>query len=155
MASGLFCAHFLSYGHMIGFIAPLFRFSYWFHLMPQPFEPWASTLVLVVMLVLVGIGLFGYGFAASHRLKDKDDRQVVRRAASCALWAGIVGFMLYAFTWMYVPLFSMRFWFVIWFFSFAWWAYTIGRFALQELPARRAGAVERASYEKWLPKPKR
>lgn len=140
---------------MMNAIAPLFRFSYWFSLSPQPFAPWADRFVLVLMLLLVGVGLCAYAVASSRRLKEKDDRRVMRRVGACTIWAGIVGLILYAFTWMFVPLFSMRFWYVVWFASFAWWGYTIARFALKELPARHAGDAERIAYEKWLPRPKK
>lgn len=132
----------------------LLRPGYWFSVQALPFLSWSGYVVLLLMVALL-LASLALWFIAREGKFDKEDRRIYRRFSHVCLWAGIVGLILYALTWLRVPVLSMRIFFVVWFLGFGYWAWTIARYKLRELPILRTKAAERAAYEKWLPKPKR
>lgn len=137
------------------YLKPLLSWHFWFTALPQPFTQWAGRFLLILMLALLlgGVGIRAY-VQLVHGL-EKDRRRLLRRIALCLFSAGFSGLILYGFTWQEVPLLSMRFFYVVWFVSFAAWGFVIGKYALKDLPLLRAEQAERAAYEKWLPKAKK
>ncbi len=107
----------------------------------------------MIALLLGGVGVRAY-LQLQHGL-EKERRRLLRRIALCLFSAGLSGLILFSFTWQQIPLLSMRFFYVIWFLSFAAWGFAIGKYAMKDLPLLQAERAERAAYEKWLPKAKK
>ena len=84
----------------------------------------------------------------------KEMRKPIRSFCALLIWFGLVGLLLYAFTWLRIPLLSTRFFLVLWVGSFAAWGWHIWRQIFVILPRKRKESAAREAYEKWLPKPK-
>lgn len=136
------------------YFKPLLDPSYWFNITAMPFMPIIDKLLLIVLygLLIAGIGFTVY--AKYGKKMEKYLKRLLKRYASALTTAGAIGLLLYAFTWQRVPVLSMRFFFVLWFVLFAYWIWTIVRFQIKELPARRKMREEQMAREKWLPKKK-
>lgn len=138
---------------MLSLIAPLFRPSFWFDLQTQPFSVWSERFLFVLILVCLGAGI--YAFVRARVVSEKALRRVWRRFGTCFLSAGIIGLILFFFTWQRIPLLGMRAWWPVWFFSHLAWGVWIVLRAKQDLPSTRRAQAERQAYEKWLPKAKK
>ncbi len=135
-------------------IAPLFTLNFWFSVTALPFTPVLDKVILIFMLglTLSGIGIWVY---AQQAVQDKTARQTQRSLATVLGLAGISGLYLYGVTWQRIPVLSMRIFFVVWVIGFGYWGYRLYRRVKIEIPLQRREALERAAYEKWLPKPKK
>lgn len=114
-----------------------------------------SKVILIVMLALlcIGIGVSAYANFALRR--DKTIQRAWRWLGTASVWAGITGLYLYAMSAQQIPVLGMRAWYLAWFVLFAW---IIARGLIhlfRDIPADRRAEAGRASYEKWLPKPKK
>ncbi len=134
-------------------LPPLLQSGYWFSLTPIPFLPWAGWLVFGMMslLLIVGIGLWWMGYGGRF---SKERRRIYRRWSSVGIWSGLAGLLIYSFTWLRIPVLSIRALFLVWMIGFGYWAWTIFRHIAYVQPIMDKQKAERAAYEKWLPKPK-
>lgn len=134
-------------------IKPLFSLSYWFGVRILPFAPAISLTIQILMsaLVLAGIALWVY--VKLQKGIEKTLRRVLKRVATLCLTMGIVGWLFYGFYYEGIPVLSMRFWYVIWFAIVCWWTYDIV-IEYRKKKALQLAGLERAKFEKWLPKPK-
>jgi amino acid transporter len=133
------------------YITPLFRLSYWFSPFTVPFLPLVDKLVLIFMAALLIAGVACGVYAKYEKKLPKDTKKLLRRYSEALSTAGVSGLILYGFTWQMIPYLSMRFWYVVWFAVFGFWIWTIIRFQLKELPARKKMREEQAERAKWIP----
>jgi fatty acid desaturase len=135
------------------YIGALFSLGFWFNLTAVPFLPWIDKALLILLtgLLLAGAALHVYIKKTSI---PKDMRPVYVGATAWLVWAAVVGFLLYGFTWQRIPVLSMRLFWLFWLGGFGYWKYALWHAYKVEIPAARASAKEREAYEKWLPKPK-
>ena len=138
----------------MGFFRPFYDLMFWFDTRPVSFTPWANALLLWGMLAVLLAGI-GVRVWLKKQTMDKMARRVYRRLSALLITAGLIGLLLYWLTWAAVPVLSMRFFYLVWLFSFALWGYFIWRYAAHELPALQAKWAEKEAYEKWLPKPRK
>lgn len=131
----------------------LLTLNYWFSLRAIPFLPVAERglLALFGIFTLVGIGtsliLLKKGYA-------RPTKRALGKFASLLTWSGIVGLLLWTFTYQGVPVFSMRFFYLLWALWVVLGFYSIYRYLWIEVPAKQKIYNERLEREKWLPKKK-
>ena len=135
-------------------LRPLLSLGFWFNPIALPFLPFLSRLILGLMALSVVMGFASWA-VSRYGVKDREQKRLLRRVSALSLWAGIVGFLLYALNWQGVPFLSMRVFWLVWLGAFGFWKYLILRDYLVEMPKRKAAQAERSAYEKWLPKPKK
>jgi len=135
-------------------IKPLLSLSYWFGNGIQPFHPLVGRGLLIFMsgLVVASIAIAVYVYLQKQIAKEL--RQVLQRVTALLSVMGVVGLFMYWFNYEGIPVFSMRFWYIVWFGVAAYWAYSIQR-GHRDHKKTLASVAERAKYEKWLTKPKR
>lgn len=133
---------------------PLLTLGFWFNPIALPFLPLVGRIILVLMALSVVIGLACWA-VARYGTTEREMKRFLRRMSALSLWAGIVGFVLYALNWQGVPVLSMRIFWLAWLGAFGYWKYVIMRDYVVEMPKRKAAQAERSAYEKWLPKPKK
>ncbi len=114
-------------------------------------------IVSYALLALVVLFLIGAVIVRFHRnkLEDKFLRRIWNRVFACLLSAGLIGLVLYFFTWQRVPVFGMRMFWPIWLMAHLVWGYKIWARARRDIPTMQAERAKREAYEKWLPKAKR
>ncbi len=131
----------------------LLTLNYWFSIRTIPFLPVAERglLVLFGVFTLVGIStslfLLKKGYA-------KPTKRALGKFASLLTWSGLVGLLLWVFTYQGVPVFSMRFFYILWIIWIIWGFYSIYKYLWVEVPEKRKMYNERLEREKWLPKKK-
>lgn len=132
---------------------PLLTFAFWFSLSAIPFTRVADALLLYGDVALIVAG--AVCLACVTRLPlEKDLRKPVRSFCALLIWFGVVGLILYAFTWLRIPILSMRFFLLLWIGAYAAWGWNIWRRIFVIRPTQRQEAAAREAYEKWLPRPK-
>lgn len=121
---------------------------------PDMFIPWVGMTFLVVFTVMaiVGVVVKIYGVKAGL---DKFVRRAVERAGNLLLTMGLIGLLIYFFTFEHVPILSMRLWLLVWLLSALAWVWSIARYVRVDIPAKRELMAERERLNKWIPKPKR
>ncbi|GMU25232.1 hypothetical protein KJZ71_00925 [Patescibacteria group bacterium] len=132
----------------------LFTFSFWFNLHAVPFLPAVGRALAVLFAALIAGGV-ACAFAARMRQASKEWRRALGRLSSHLVWTGLIGFLLWMFNEQWVPILSMRFFFVLWFIWFLGGFYPIYRYVWVEVPEKMKLHEERLEREKWLPKKKR
>ncbi len=135
-------------------IKPLLSLSYWFGMDALPFAPAVSLVIRLLMsgLFLAGIAVFAY--LRFQKGIEKACRRLLKRVATLCLTMGAVGWLMYAFYYEGIPVFSMRFWYVVWVAIIAWWVYDMV-IESRQTKAKTLAEQERAKFEKWLPKAKK
>ena len=139
---------------MWNYVGSLFRPAFWLNLEPVPFLPFFQWLILMGMLILFVGGIwmyqFGYRFA-----EEKERRKILRSVGMLALWAGVVGGILYSTVVFRIPFLSMRVFWLAWLVGFGWGKMKLVRRWVKDMPLLDAKRRERLVYEKWLPKPRK
>ena len=134
-------------------LPPILTPGYWFTPTPVPFMPIVDTALLVTFSVLFIVGILALVLRIRGRM-DKLMRRAVIRAGMALFSTGLVGLILYAFSYERVPYLSMRILFFLWAVWFVCWAYRLFRHVTTDIPAVRAEQMERNQFNKWLPKRK-
>jgi len=126
---------------------------YWFSFRAIPFVPVAerSLLALFGIFTLVGIGTTLFLLKKCYA---KTTKRALGKFASLLTWSGLIGLLLWLFTYQGVPVLSMRFFYVPWAVWVVWGFVSIYRYLWVEVPRKQKEYEERMEREKWLPKKK-
>jgi hypothetical protein len=135
---------------MLGFLS----FSYWFSLFPPALLLTAQIAFGALFLVLVAAGLVTL-YVFRRNAESKLRKRALGTIGQSLLWAGICGLAWLFMTVFGVPLLGMRFWLVVGFLFFTWLLVAPVRALRSSIPEQERLASSKASYEKWLPKPKK
>ena len=135
-------------------LRPLLSPSYWMTL--EPPKVWDGSgrylaLVFVGMLVASVVLL---------RIKvpkavDKIQANLYRRVASMLVTMGIVGLVLFFFSYEQIRLLGARPLYLAWLAGLAAWIVILVRFSKKEAPAVRQSELDRRAIQKYLPKRKK
>lgn len=132
-------------------LRPLIQPQFWFDLTPTALAPAFERLFFVVFALFV-IGGAALRIVGKNKEMDKYHRMVVQKAAADAMTFGIVGFVIYFFTYEEVQFFGARFWFLLWFVALVVVVVRLVRFYKKEIPLLRHRDQSRADANKYLPK---
>ncbi|HWR00182.1 MAG TPA: hypothetical protein VN397_05060 [Candidatus Methylomirabilis sp.] len=132
---------------------PLLTLPYWFTANPAPFQPWADRFLLVAFGAFVLFGVIAWIVEMKSRF-GKPMKRALEKAASLLAWSGVVGLLLWAFSYERIPVLSMRFFYLLWLGWVLWGLWRIYRYVWVEIPALEQRSRERAEREKWLPRRK-
>jgi hypothetical protein len=135
-------------------MSSLLNLSYWFSLRPIPFVPAMERGLIIGFGIIFLLGVGAFLLLLKHG-KTKTQKRIIQRFANTLTWIGILGALLWSFTYEGVMIFSMRFFFIplaVWFCWDLVWLY---RFLRIEVPRREQMMREREQKNKWLPKRKK
>ncbi len=107
-----------------------------------------------IFVLFVGAGLLTL-FVFRRQAASKVRKQALGRAGHTFLWAGICGLFWLLMTVLGVPVLGMRLWLPVGAIFFGWLFYRPIKEWYTSIPALEQDAMNKASYEKWLPKPKK
>jgi hypothetical protein len=131
------------------FIRAIVRPSYWYthqHVVP---EFWMYTLIALFGLLVV-TSLICWALS-KRRAFSTPVRTYLRRWGAFSFSAGAVGFVLLFFSWQRVAFFSARGVYLIWLVAFGYWAVSLLKYGLKDLPRKLADYEERLRLERYLP----
>jgi amino acid transporter len=134
-------------------LPPLLTLGYWFTPTPPPFLHLVDTALLVTFSVFILVGIAAQ-VLRSRMGMDKLMRRAVGRTGGALISTGLVGLILYSFSYERVPFLSMRILFLAWAVWFVWTAVRLYRHVMTEIPTVRAEQAARNQFNKWLPKKK-
>lgn len=132
----------------------LFSLSYWFSIRPISFLPGVERGLLIFFSVFTVIGIVAYLFPLKKGF-SKMSKRGISMIASTMTWGGVVGLLLWSFSYQSIPVFSMRFLYVLWLGWMVWSGYQIFRYFRVDVPQKQQMYQERLEREKWLPKKKK
>lgn len=127
--------------------------SFWFSTVPMPFSFWTDRVLIVLSLAFSLVGIIGLVYLMRASI-EKRVRRVYQSTAWQLIWIGLVGLLLWSFTYERVPVLSMRFAWIVWLGWIAWVVWSTWRRLRIELPAESERYAERDRLAKWLPKKK-
>lgn len=129
-------------------ISNILTYNYWFANVP---EIGASALwIQALFYAFLVAGGFALEYWVIFKKIDKFLARVLRKVKTLAITMGIVGFVFLFFRYEYIPLFSRRFMYIIWFLIAAVWAGFLA-FEYKEIPRRRKDAEEVDQIKRYLP----
>jgi hypothetical protein len=108
---------------------PLLTLGYWFALAPVPFSPMVERALLVVFTVFFVAGIVVWVMELRAGF-SKFMKRALARAATLLGWSGLVGLLLWSFSYERIPLLSMRFFYILWLgwvVAGAWFIFRYGR----------------------------
>lgn len=108
--------------------------------------------VLFVLSIVVGLVTL---FVLRRKLSSKPRKHAYTKIGHTILWAGICGLIWLFMTVSTVPVLGMRVWLPVGVVFFAWLLVAPVQELRVTIPNQEQGASKKASYEKWLPKPKK
>ncbi len=135
---------------MPGFLS----FSYWFSLYPPALVLPVQIVFGAIFLLLIAVGLVVL-FVLRRQQSSKMRRHALSRFGHGLLWAGMSGILWLLMTVTGVPVLGMRLWLIVGALFFGWVLVGPVREWRTSIPLQERGAAQKASYEKWLPKPKK
>ena len=127
---------------------------HWFTLMPPEVSGFAGKAVFVVFLAMFILGIVGR-IVAFHRTEDRYIRLIGSRLGALCTTMGILGLILFFFSFEGVQLFGARFWYPMWLLTVLVWGLFIGRFIKRDIPAMREVDLHKKANARYLPRKKR
>lgn len=131
-----------------------FSLSYWFSLYPPALLLVAQIVLLAAFVIFIALGLVTL-FIWRRAAPSKQRKQAWSCIGHTILWAGISGIAWLLMAVAGVPVLGMRLWLIIGVVLFGWLLHAPIRKLRTMIPQQEQGALNKASYEKWLPKPKK
>lgn len=128
--------------------------SYWFSLRPIPFIPIVEKGLIIGFGIIFLLGIAGFLLLLKHGW-SKTTKHIVARFANTLTWIGLIGALLWSFTYENIVILSMRVFFlplIIWICYDLYWLYTYLRV---EVPRREQMMHEHEQRRKWLPRRKK
>ena len=127
--------------------------SYWLTIDPPQVNGFLGNLVFGAFILCFVIGIVSR-IVASNRSQDRYIEQLGQRVGTLFVTMGLLGILLFFFSFERVQLFGARFWYPVWLVGVLVWVYYILRFAKRDIPAMRQRDLNRKSVSKYLPQRK-
>lgn len=124
--------------------------SAWFTLSPAQVGEISGNIVFLVFVLLFVCGIVAR-IVASHKIDDRHMRELGKRIGSFLVTMGILGAMLYFFSYERIRLFGARFWYVLWLVGFLVWVVYIARYARKTVPKMKEQAIALAQKRRYFP----
>lgn len=129
------------------------RFSYWFTIRQESFQPIMTKIVIGVFVMCFILGIIDRIFIARER--DRFRKKLFRQISRVLFLNAFLGFVLVFFTIEEIPFLGMRLWFLILFIVDIAWVLLIFRNYIKDAPVERQKQQKRQEFEKYLPKKRR
>lgn len=129
--------------------------KYWFNPNPIALGPsLVGGMIFFFAWFLVGAVVCAIG---ARMLRDRDmlKADITSRFVWLLLTTGLLGLMFLFFSYEQIPLFGMRFWFLVTFIVFIIWLTRIAIYIARDVPALRETQKQREQIERYLPKHKK
>lgn len=131
-------------------LRPLLHPSYWLTLEPPAVYSGSGRAYVLLFVGMLVASVVIRRFHVS-RAKDRPQAEVFRRVASMLAWMGVVGGVLFFFSYEQIRMMGARFWYLVWLLGVAAWTAAIVRYAKRDVPNARMRDEERRARDKYLP----
>lgn len=135
-------------------LRPLFSPSYWLTLDPPAVWEGAGRSLIVVFVGMLVASVVVRRMKLSQA-KDRHEAGLYRRVCELLSVMGIVGIVLFFFSFEEIRLLGARPAYLLWILGLAVWIVSIARYAKRDIPGARQREQDRAAQNKYLPKRKK
>jgi len=134
-------------------MSSLFQPSYWFTMAPPEVGGLIGNLIFVLFIGVLVFGIVGR-IVADRKGDDRYVREIGNRISTLLVTMGVLGLILFFFSFEQIELFGARFWYVIWVIAVVVWSVRIVRYVKRDIPDMKARSESLRARAKYLPKPK-
>lgn len=103
---------------------------------------------LFLLLFIVGVVC---RIVLIHKSKDRYLKLIGKRLVTCCVTMGLLGVVLFFFSYEGIRFFGARFWYPLWTIGLLGWAISIARFVMKDVPAMREKNVKQHAKSKYIP----
>ncbi len=140
---------FMSFDNIPEYLNPL----YWLSTRPASVDTLTGRIVFGVFVAVFLFGVVARVFAAKQ--VDKYKMMTFSRVANMLVTMGLLGALLYFFSFERIQFFGGRFWYPVWVIVLLVWGGVILNYIKKQVPRMREEARERLEKRKYLPKRKK
>lgn len=131
-------------------MSSLFQPSYWLTLQPPEIGGLLGNVVFGVFIAFLVLGIIGR-IVVDRKGADRYKKEIGNRISSLLITMGILGVILYFFSFEEIQLFGARFWYPLWIIATLVWMFFLVRFVKRDVPAKRAREESLRAKWKYLP----
>ncbi len=124
--------------------------TYWLTMNPPEVGGLLGTITFVIFVVVFVLGIVGH-LVADRRGSDRFMREVGHNISTLLVVMGILGVLLFFFSFEEIRLFGARFWYLVWIAGFLFWSFLIFRYVKWTVPGMREREAQRHANQKYLP----
>lgn len=128
----------------------LFQPTYWLTLQPPEVSGLIGNIAFGVFVAFFLFGIIGR-IVVDRRGDDRYKKEIGNRISNLLITMGILGVILYFFSFEEVQLFGARFWYPLWIIVTLVWVFFLVRFVHRDVPAKRAREESLRAQGKYLP----
>jgi ABC-type Co2+ transport system permease subunit len=133
---------------------PFYKLSYWLTTKPPVVGGTIGYVLFGVFLLFVLAGVF-VRVRRMKELKDKYEKRLLSQISIMLIVLGLLGLLLYFFSFEGITLLGARFWYPVWLLAVAGWVAWIVYYARVTIPEFRKRAGARKQIDKYLPRKKK
>lgn len=135
-------------------MSAFFQPSYWFTMNPPEVGGLLGTIAFVVFVLSFVLGIVGH-LVAERKGSDRFVRTAGHRISTLLVTMGLLGVLLFFFSFEGIRMFGARFWYLLWVIMVLVWTFLIVRYLKRDVPLQRAREASRRAQRQYLPGPKR
>lgn len=107
----------------------------------------------IVFGVFVGVLILGIigRIVVDRRGDDRYKKEIGSRISSLLITMGVLGVILFFFSFEKIQLFGARFWYLVWIIATLVWAFLLVRYVKRDVPRKREREVALREQAKYLP----
>ncbi|TAL50623.1 hypothetical protein EPN81_02380 [Patescibacteria group bacterium] len=132
---------------MSSFLQP----TYWLTLQPPEVGGLLGSIVFGLFVLFLILGIIGR-IVVDRRGGDRYKREVGSRVSTLLVTMGILGVILFFFSFEGIQLFGARFWYPIWMIATIVWVFFLVRYMKRDVPVKRAREEMLKEQGKYLPR---
>lgn len=132
------------------FMPPFLLPSHWITMSPPDVEGPIGYATVGIFLAFLFLGIV-CRVSTDHKSKDFYLRAIAHRTATFLVTMGVLGTLLFFFSYEGIQLLGARFWYPLWLLAALVWTVCIVRYATRDIPRLKTSAEVREKQLKYLP----
>lgn len=131
-------------------MSSFFQPTYWLTLQPPEINGLLGNAFFSVFVAFLILGIIGR-IVVDRRGNDRYKKEIGGRISALLVTMGILGVILFFFSFEEIQLFGARFWYPVWVVATFVWIFFLIRFVKRDVPAKRAREESLKEQGKYLP----
>ncbi len=132
-------------------MSSFFQPMYWLTLQPPEVGGLLGGLVFGLFVLFLVFGIIGR-IVVDRKGDDRYKRDVGSRISSLLVTMGLLGVILFFFSFEGIQLFGARFWYPLWVLATLVWVFFLVRYVKRDIPAKREREERLREQGKYLPR---
>ncbi len=132
-------------------MSSFFQPTYWLTMQPPEVGGLLGSIVFGLFVIVLILGIIGR-IVVDRRGGDRYKREIGSRICALLVTMGVLGVVLFFFSFERIQLFGARFWYPTWIIATAVWTFFLVRYVKRDVPAKRAREESLREQGKYLPR---